>query len=126
MVKKGTKIRAIADLIIAADNGMEAMDVVVAAVQDWPLSLRRQFLQMLQGQLARSIGQREAIVRSATAIGDEDFALLERRFSEKVGRNLHFQRKVDPSLIAGLEVVVDDLRWEFSLSRMLRSFAVKH
>lgn len=120
--KKMAGVRTIADLIASAPNWESALDCVLEGIGAWPVPDRRQFLKRLAGWLPESLARRTIAARSATAFSNEQLTRLVSHFSEKLGCPLRLDCRIDGSLIAGLEVTVGDLRWDYSLGRILKTF----
>ena len=62
-----------------------------------------------------------AVVRTAVPIDDERLAAIERRLSEQTGKQVAVEAVVDPEILGGMTVRIDDRLYDASTRTRLRS-----
>lgn len=104
-----------------ADISAERVDGVLKALDKNPprhhIALLKAYLKLVQREVAKST----AVVSHAGALSSESIAAIAAQLSSKYGRAIATITKEDPSLIAGLRVVVDCDVYDASVASSLSS-----
>ena len=103
------------------DVSAERVDGVLKALDKNPprhhIALLKAYLKLVQREVAKST----AVISHAGALSSEATASISKQLSEKYGRSISTVTREDPSLIAGLRVVVDCDVYDSSVASALSS-----
>lgn len=67
----------------------------------------------------------KSIIESAFSMSDEDKEQIEKLLSKKFGRNISAKVKVNPSLIGGIKIIIDDIVIDASIMGGLNKMATQ-
>ena len=83
------------------------------------LELLREYMRMLKPVLASET----STIESSGELSPEALALLEDFVRKESGRDLYFEKKINPELLGGIRITCGDNVWENSASSLLEDIA---
>lgn len=131
--------RMVRSPVFSADDQSRALDAVLSRAGVAPLTMnfvkliarnRRLFalgdvMKAFRGLVARSRGEVDADVTSATTLTDDQMAALKETLKASIGKDVQVTAKVDPSLLGGLIVKVGSRMIDSSLRTKLATLKMR-
>lgn len=131
--------RMVRSPVFSADDQSRALEAVLSRIGVAPLTMnfvkliarnRRLFalgdvMKAFRGLVARSRGEVEADVTSATTLTDDQMAALKETLKASIGKDVQVTAKVDPSLLGGLIVKVGSRMIDSSLRTKLATLKMR-
>lgn len=131
--------RMVRSPVFSADDQSRALEAVLSRAGVAPLTMnfvkliarnRRLFalgdvMKAFRGLVARSRGEVEADVTSATTLTDDQMAALKETLKASIGKDVQVTAKVDPSLLGGLIVKVGSRMIDSSLRTKLATLKMR-
>lgn len=131
--------RMVRSPVFSAEDQSRALEAVLSRIGVAPLTMnfvkliarnRRLFalgdvMKAFRGLVARSRGEVEADVTSATTLTDDQMAALKETLKASIGKDVQVTAKVDPSLLGGLIVKVGSRMIDSSLRTKLATLKMR-
>lgn len=98
--------KAFIDQVFGASLDQDMIHLLKLLVDKDRMYYIRDILEDILAQADEELGIQQAMVYSARELPKEDLEKIRKALAAQTGREIHLRTKIDPSLIAGIKVVV--------------------